>query len=41
MLCGVLALDPNLWIMDVNNILTFGSRRMSFDLWFFVLKAKE
>jgi hypothetical protein len=32
MLCGVFALGPNLWVVDVNDILTFGSRMMSFGL---------
>jgi hypothetical protein len=31
MLCGVFAFDLDLWVVDVNDILTFGSSRMSFD----------
>jgi hypothetical protein len=41
MLCGVFALDPDLWVVDVNDILTFGSRRMSFSLEFFALRAEK
>jgi hypothetical protein len=41
MLCGVFALNPDLWIVDVNNILTFGSKMMSFDLGFFAIRAKK
>jgi hypothetical protein len=29
MLCEVFALGQNLWVVDVNDILTFGSRMMS------------
>jgi hypothetical protein len=32
MLCGIFALGPYLWDVDVNDILTFGSRMMSFGL---------
>jgi hypothetical protein len=35
MLCEVLALSPNLWVVDVNDILAFGSRKMSFGLMIF------
>jgi hypothetical protein len=40
-LCGAFALDLDLWVIDVNNILTFGLRMMSFGLGFFALKAKK
>jgi hypothetical protein len=40
MLCGVFAFDPDLWVIDVNDILTFGSRKMSFDLGFFALRKE-
>jgi hypothetical protein len=32
MLCGVFALILDIWVADVNNILTFGSKMMSFGL---------
>jgi hypothetical protein len=32
MLCGVFALGLDLWVMNVNDILTFGLRKMSFSL---------
>jgi hypothetical protein len=41
MLCGVFAFDPNLWVVDVNDILTLGLGRMSFGLRFFTLRAKK
>jgi hypothetical protein len=41
MLHEVFALDPDPWVVNVNNILTFGLRRMNFSLGFFVLRAEE
>ena len=40
LLLGV-TLGPNLWVVDVNSILAFGSRRTSVGLWFSTLNVKK
>jgi hypothetical protein len=40
MLCGVFALSPDLWVVDVNDILAFRSRRISFVLRVFCSQGR-
>jgi hypothetical protein len=40
MLCGVFALSPDLWVVDVNDILAFRSRRISFGLRVFCSQGR-